>query len=99
MHDTSNGNHSHDHQTHDHEHNHDGSHKLAHNNIEKSDLEKLSILLAHWIEHNKTNQESFAQWAAKANGMGKSDTSRSIEKAVEYMEMANSMLAEARERL
>jgi len=97
MHDTSRGYHTHC--DHDHSHSHDESHNMMHNTVEKSDLEKLNILLGHWIEHNKTHQESFLEWAGKARGIGKGDTADSIEKAVEYMDMANKMLAEAKEKL
>lgn len=97
MHDTSNGHHSHGHHTHEHEHSHD--HNGTHNTAEKSDLDKLNILLVHWVEHNKTHQESFLDWARKARGMDKNDTAEFIDKAVEYMETANKMLAQAKEKL
>lgn len=87
----------HDHGHHEHEHSH--SHDTDNSKVEKNDEDKLAILLVHWIEHNKTHQESFEQWAQKAQGMDKTNTAEYIKKAVEYMERANEMLMEARKSM
>lgn len=86
----------------EHSHHDHGHHVHSHNDdfkLEKDDEAKLAILLTHWIEHNKTHQESFEQWAEKASAMGKADVSDYIKKAVEYMEKANEMLAEAKKSM
>lgn len=33
-----------------------------------SDLEKLRVMLPHWIEHNQGHGEEFAQWARRLDG-------------------------------
>lgn len=84
---------------HDHKHGHHHHHDHSHSSADKSDIEKLSILLAHWIDHNKTHTESFEEWAKKAESIGKQETADNIRKAIEMMDKANEMLAEAKKSI
>jgi hypothetical protein len=55
------------HHDHDHKHSHD-HHEHTHNH-EKKELsinEKLTSLFQHWIDHNKSHQESYISWSKKA---------------------------------
>ncbi|MCC0661435.1 MULTISPECIES: zinc transporter [unclassified Clostridioides] len=85
--------HPHDHtHDHDHEHNHEES-------SESKDEKTLKILLVHWINHNETHEEGFREWVEKARAIGKEETAKSIEKAIECMEEANKMLLEAKKHM
>ena len=33
------------------------------------EIETLRILLAHWIEHNKSHEEGFREWAEKLRSL------------------------------
>lgn len=68
------------------------------NEISK-DEKTLRVLLVHWVDHNKSHQESFNEWIEKAKQMDKKDTAEYIAKAVEYMEKANEMLVEAKKNI
>lgn len=83
---------------HDHpfEYGHDHVHPHTHSVPENKDEKTLNILLLHWVNHNKSHEESFKEWVDKARNMGKEETANSIERAIEYMQKANEMLKEAK---
>jgi hypothetical protein len=86
---------------HDHEHVHTHSHNHEHEELGEITKEErtLQILLAHWVEHNKSHEETFLEWIMKAKELGKEETAECIEKAIEYMKMADKMLLDAREKM
>lgn len=96
-------NHGHSHQhEHDHiheddqlEHQHDNDLEHAHDYSSK-DEKTLRVLLAHWINHNKSHEDSFEEWSKKAKMMGKEEVSDYIKKAVDLMKEADNMLLEAK---
>ncbi|MCD6389971.1 MAG: hypothetical protein J7L69_11220 [Desulfobulbaceae bacterium] len=59
---------------------------------DKTELEKLRILLPHWIEHSHSHQEEFRKWATVAKDEGKADVADLIEKAISAMNEANNAL-------
>lgn len=59
---------------------------------EKTELEKLRILLPHWIEHSHSHQEEFKKWAAVARDGGKTEVADQIEKAIAAMTEADKAL-------
>lgn len=59
-----------------------------------NDLEKLRILLSHWIEHNEEHADEFRRWADKA-GTAAPD----VLAAAERMGYVNQALAAALEKL
>ena len=59
------------------------------------DLAKLKHLVGHWIEHNKSHETSYIEWAGRARELGNGAAAEFIEMAVEHMEEADEMLAEA----
>ncbi len=63
--------------------------------VEKTEVEKLRILLPHWIEHNQSHEAEFKKWAAAARHEGKEEVSTLIEQAVASMDSANHALTEA----
>lgn len=107
--------HSHDHlHTHDHPHSHDHSHEdhkhedhdhgeHHHDHAPSSSIENdektLRVLLVHWINHNRSHQDNFQQWVDKAKTMNRPEVSAHIQKAIEYMELANESLIEAKKHM
>ena len=59
-----------------------------------TDLEKLRVLLPHWIEHNTEHAAEFRQWAERAGKAG-----ADIRAAAEALEQANQALKTAQEKL
>ena len=87
--------HHHHHHHHEHaEHAHEEEAKA-----ESDDLTKLRILLPHWIEHNEEHAASFQRWVAGARELGREETARRIEEAVERMAACNQALTAALEAL
>ena len=96
----------HDHENmHVHEHENGNIHEHEHIHAydiigeESKDEKTLQILLTHWVDHNKSHEETFLEWARKSKTLGKEKTSQCIEKAIEYMKMADNMLIEARKHM
>ena len=65
----------------------------------KTDMEKLEILLKHWVEHNEEHAGEFQEWAEKAKSRGHTDAHDDILSAVENMRKANEYLLKALEDL
>ncbi len=59
---------------------------------EKTALEKLRILLPHWIEHSHSHQHEFKKWAETARNEGKEDVATCIEKALSALSEADKAL-------
>ena len=98
--------HSHEHgHDHNHAHGHDHSHGDGcgcghdHAEVENKDEKTLNILLVHWVNHNQSHEEGFQEWVEKAKAMGKTETAQCIEIAIEYMQIANEMLIEAKKNM
>lgn len=106
--------HDHEHK-HSHDHDHSGDHDHKHSNCcgqghnhecgaaVADNLTKeektLKVLLHHWVDHNKSHEESFKEWVEKARTMDRTETSTYIAKAIEYMEKADEMLLEAQKHI
>ncbi len=45
-----------------------------------SDVEKLKILLPHWMEHNEEHAASFESWAKTMRSTGREDLAAALEK-------------------
>ncbi|MDU3336733.1 hypothetical protein [Paraclostridium bifermentans] len=84
--------HGHDH---DHEHIEHSGAAVAENKDEKT----LNILLVHWVNHNESHEEGFREWAEKARDMGKEETAKNIEQAIDYLKKSNEMLLEAKKNM
>ncbi len=59
------------------------------------DIEKLRVLLPHWVEHNEEHARSFREWAERARAAGEEHVAAHIEAAAEKMIAANADLAGA----
>lgn len=67
--------------------------------MDKSDQEKLEILLHHWVEHNREHGQEFKRWAGRANRLGLKVVGDEILNAAGRMDQANEHLTRASERL
>ena len=67
--------------------------------MENSEMEKLKILLDHWIEHNKEHGEEFREWAEKAGDLGEATVQEEMLGAAQYMDKASESLLKALEEL
>lgn len=61
----------------------------------KSDMEKLEVLLQHWVEHTREHSSEFKEWAEKAKTHGHTAAHDEILKAIERMDRANESLVKA----
>lgn len=85
------------HHGHDHDHDH-----ITHSGAavaENKDEKTLNILLVHWVNHNESHEEGFREWADKAREMGKEETAKNIEQAIDYLKKSNEMLLEAKKNM
>lgn len=64
-----------------------------------TDLQKLRILLPHWIEHNAEHAAEFREWAERARAAGQEGPASDIALAAEEMEWVNEQLAAALKKL
>jgi len=62
---------------------------------DEEDRAKLTHLVGHWIEHNKSHEASYTEWAERARQFGENTTAEFIEMAVEQMAEADTMLGKA----
>ena len=58
------------------------------------EIEKLRVLLSHWIEHNQEHADEFRRWADKAG-----DAAPDVLAAAQRMGQVNQALAAALEKL
>lgn len=40
------------------------------------DLERLKVMLEHWLEHNREHARTYKEWAERADAMGRKDIAR-----------------------
>ncbi len=62
------------------------------------ELEKLKILVEHWIEHNEEHIGKYKEWAEKLKGE-RDDLAELIAESVRYFEKGNEKLAEILRRI
>lgn len=65
----------------------------------KTELEKLSMLLPHWIEHNHNHSSEYRKWADFAKKDGLEETASFLEKAIISMGEVDNALALALEKI
>ena len=59
------------------------------------EIEKLRLLLPHWIEHNNGHEEECAKWSAIARQSGHDTVADYIDGAIAAMKTANDELGKA----
>jgi len=61
----------------------------------KTEMEKLQMLIKHWIEHNEGHAGEFKKWAERAKSAGDIAVHDDIMSAIEKLNNANEHLREA----
>jgi ribosomal protein L16/L10AE len=64
-----------------------------------NDIEKLRVLLPHWIEHNAEHAAEFREWAERVRQAEHGDAAWEVRVAAENLEAANDALEAALEKL
>ena len=62
-----------------------------------TDIEKLQMLITHWLQHNESHGREYAKWAAVARQAGHSSAAECIEQAVDLLAKADRSFAKALE--
>ena len=65
----------------------------------EEDREKLKHLIGHWVEHNRSHEASYSEWAVKAREMGDEPSAGLIDEAVKLMQDADALLLGALDKL
>ena len=60
-----------------------------------TDIEKLRVMLPHWIEHNSSHKDEFKKWTEIIKKAGESDISTLLENAIAGLSKAEEALSEA----
>lgn len=60
-----------------------------------NDLEKLRVILPHWIEHNIGHGLEFAKWASTMDTAGEKELAGLLQKAESFLQSADAVLKEA----
>lgn len=60
-----------------------------------SDLEKLQLLLTHWLQHNEGHGAEYMKWAEAARHAGHAEAADLIEEALSSLRNADKALAKA----
>jgi len=56
---------------------------------------KLSIVIEHWIEHNRSHTGEYRRWAQRAGELGLEMVRAEIEEAIERLSQCNTSLEKA----
>ena len=62
---------------------------------EYSEIEKLQVLISHWLEHNASHGREYANWGEVAEKAGHRDAAEHIGRAVALLAEADRALQEA----
>lgn len=60
-----------------------------------NDLDKLRVMLPHWIEHNSGHGREYAQWARLLDASGQNDIAALLKKAEKSIMEADAALKDA----
>jgi len=58
----------------------------------KKDVEKLKLLLPHWIEHTEEHADEYKKWLERIKGDISDDIAKNFEKAIQLTEKSNKYL-------
>ncbi len=61
--------------------------------------DKLSIIIKHWIEHNRSHLEEYRRWAQRAAELGLERVKTRIDEAIHELSQSNNCLEEALKEL
>jgi hypothetical protein len=66
---------------------------------EQNTIEKLRVLLPHWIEHNNNHIAEFRKWEGEARKGSGEEVAQLLDKAISDMDKAGKSLSEALEKV
>jgi len=66
---------------------------------ELTELEKLRVLIPHWLEHSHSHQHEFAKWLVVAKNEGQEEAAEAIDQAMGKLVKAYKYLRKALEAL
>ncbi len=66
---------------------------------EQNTINKLRVLLPHWIEHNNNHIAEFRKWEGEARKESGEEVAQLLDKAISDMEEAGKSLSEALEKV
>ena len=58
----------------------------------KKDIEKIKLLLPHWIKHNEEHTDEYKRWLERIRKDVSEDIVKNLEKAIQLMEESNKYL-------
>jgi hypothetical protein len=61
----------------------------------KTTIDKLRVLLPHWVEHNFHHGEDFGKWAKLAREEGHHELAELLDQAISSMEVTDEILEKA----
>ena len=64
-----------------------------------ADMEKLRILIEHWVEHNHGHAETYVQWAEKAGNAGIAGLAEMLKEIAEATLKIDALFAKAKKKL
>ncbi|MEI7435773.1 MAG: hypothetical protein WCL16_03075 [bacterium] len=62
----------------------------------KNLIEKLQVLLPHWIEHNQNHEAEFRKWAASARSEDSQHLASLLDQAAAHMTATDEILKQAK---
>ncbi len=62
-----------------------------------NEIEKLRVILPHWIEHNKSHENEFNKWLNIINNAGESEVGTLLNKAVMSLHEIDTVLSQIAE--
>lgn len=63
------------------------------------EMEKLSIVIEHWIEHNQSHMDEYQRWAQTAGDIGLEKVEAEIKEAIEKLSHCNNHFGKALKEL
>ena len=60
---------------------------------------RLTVVIAHWIEHNQSHMREYKKWAQKASTLNLVGVQSEIEEAIEKLSLVNHHLEKAMKAL
>lgn len=73
-------------------------HKPSESPHSSSDMEKLRILIEHWVEHNHEHAETYIQWAEKAKKAGIPDLAGMLKEIAAETKKIDNLFAKAKKK-
>ena len=63
------------------------------------EMQKLSIVIEYWIEHNQSHMGEYRRWAERAGELGLEQVMTEIEEAIRMLTQSNRHLEKAKQAI